>query len=84
MTEDFSTSHPRTLTPEERKARDAVRRADAEQAMREHEAAQKAFYQNRERLKAERVAREAQVKQKAARTTRDRGAPDQTGTPSAS
>ena len=57
--EDFEARAPRTLTPEERKARDATRRADAEQAMREHEAAQKAFYKNRERLKAERLAREA-------------------------
>ena len=50
---------PRIPTPEERKARDAARRADAEQAMREHEAAQRAFHQNRERLKSERLAREA-------------------------
>ena len=60
MTEDYA-SHPRILTPEERKAREVARRADAEQAMREHEAAQKAFYENRERLKAERLAREAQA-----------------------
>jgi hypothetical protein len=61
MTEDFSTRSPRILTSEERKARDAERRADAEQAMREHEAAQKAFYENRERLRAERLAREARA-----------------------
>jgi len=65
MTDDFSVRPPRTLTPEERKARDAARRADAEQAMREHEAAQKAFHQNRERLKAERLAREAKAREKA-------------------
>ena len=58
MTEDYTVRPPKTLTPEERKARDALRRADAEQAMREHEAAQKAFYENRERLKAMRLARE--------------------------
>jgi hypothetical protein len=58
MTEDYSVRPPKALTPEERKARDAVRRADAEQAMREHEAAQKAFYENRERLKALRLARQ--------------------------
>jgi hypothetical protein len=58
MTEEYSVRPPKTLTPEERKARDALRRADAEQAMREHEAAQKAFYENRERLKAQRLARE--------------------------
>ena len=59
MTEDFSVRPTKPLTPEQRKERDAVRRADAEQAMREHEAAQKAFYDNRERLKALRLAREA-------------------------
>jgi hypothetical protein len=58
MTEDFSVRPSRPLTPEERKARDAARRADAEEAMREHEAAQKAFHANRERLKALRLARE--------------------------
>ena len=61
MTDDFATRSPRILTSEERKARDAARRADAEQAMREHEAAQRAFYANRERLRAERLAREART-----------------------
>ena len=61
MTDNFEAHHPRILTPEQRKARDAARRADAEQAMREHEAAQKAFHENRERLKAERLAREARA-----------------------
>ena len=60
MTEDYSARPPKILTSEERKARDAARRADAEQAMREHDAAQKAFYENRERLKALRLAREAE------------------------
>ena len=58
MTEDYAARPPKILTSEERKARDAARRADAEQAMREHEAAQKAFHENRERLKALRLARE--------------------------
>ncbi len=58
MTEDYSVRPPKILTSEERKARDAARRADAEQAMREHAAAQKAFHDNRERLKALRLARE--------------------------
>jgi hypothetical protein len=58
MTEDFQVRQTKPLTPEERKARDAARRADAEQAMREHEAAQAAFYANKERLKALRLARE--------------------------
>jgi hypothetical protein len=38
----------------------AFRQVDAEKAMTEHEVAQKAFSNNRERLKAERLAREAQ------------------------
>ncbi len=58
MTEDFSVRPTKPLTPEQRKERDAVRRADAEQAMREHEAAQKKFYANKERLRAQRLARE--------------------------
>jgi hypothetical protein len=58
MTEDFSVPPKKPLTPEERKARDAQRRADAEQAMREHDVAQKAFYANKDRLKAARIARE--------------------------
>ena len=66
LTEEYSARPPKILTSEERKARDAVRRADAEQAMREHEAAQKAFHENRKRLKAERLAREARDARKAA------------------
>ncbi len=52
-------SQRKPLTPEQRQARDASRRIEAEKAMRDHEAAQKAFYDNRERLRAERLAREA-------------------------
>ena len=63
MTEDFSVRPTKPLTPEQRKERDAARRADAEQAMREHEAAQKAFYANKDRLKAARLARERAEKQ---------------------
>ena len=63
MTGDFSVRPNKPLTTEERKARDAQRRADAEQAMREHEVAQKAFYANKERLKALRQARERAEKQ---------------------
>jgi hypothetical protein len=59
MLDDYSLGPPRVLTREERQARDAARKADAEQAMREHEQAQRAFHANRERLKAERLAREA-------------------------
>jgi hypothetical protein len=47
-----------------RDARKAFRQVDAKQAMTEHEIAQKAFSNNRERLKAERLAREAAEKAK--------------------
>ena len=57
MTEDISYRR-KPLTPEQRQARDATRRIEAEKAMRDHEAAQKAFYANKERLRAERLARE--------------------------
>jgi hypothetical protein len=59
MSRDFSVGSPRILTSAEREARDAARRADAAEAMREYEEAQKAFHANRARLKAERLAREA-------------------------
>jgi len=55
----YDSSERPPLTAVQRKAREAERRADAEQAMREHLRAQKAFHDNRERLKAERLAREA-------------------------
>lgn len=61
MTNLFEPRPPRILTSEERKARDAERRASAEQAMRDHQARQKAFYENRERLRAERLARETRA-----------------------
>jgi hypothetical protein len=48
------------LTPEERRLREMQRRADAELAIKEHEEAQRAFYQNRDRLRALRLAREAE------------------------
>jgi hypothetical protein len=47
------------ITSAEREARKAFRQVDAAKAMTEHEIAQKAFANNRERLKAERLAREA-------------------------
>ena len=50
---------PRPITKAEREARKAFRQVDAEKAMTEHEVVQKAFSNNRERLKAERLAREA-------------------------
>jgi hypothetical protein len=46
-------------TKAERDARKAFRPVDAKKAMTEHEIAQMAFSNNRERLKAERLAREA-------------------------
>ena len=42
----------------EREARKAFRTADAAEAMTEHEASEKAFGDNRARLRAERIARE--------------------------
>ena len=65
--EQISNRQPRALTSEERKARDAVRRAEAEQAMREHRTAQKAFHENHHRLRAERLAREAAREREAER-----------------
>ena len=59
MTQEYEARSPRILTPEERKARDETRRADAAQAMRDHEASQKQLYSNLERLRAERLEREA-------------------------
>jgi hypothetical protein len=47
------------ISKEEREARKAFRQVEAEMAMTDHESAQKAFNENRERLKAERPAREA-------------------------
>jgi hypothetical protein len=59
MTDDFSARPPRILTTELRQARDAQREAEAKEAMRDHEMAQKAFHENRKRLKALRLARKA-------------------------
>ncbi|HLG84373.1 MAG TPA: hypothetical protein VKY22_25470 [Bradyrhizobium sp.] len=58
MSKEFPTERER-LTPEERKAKDAERRVDAAQALREHQLAREASYKNMERLRAERLAREA-------------------------
>jgi hypothetical protein len=52
----FEPSKP--ITKAERDAPKAFRRVEAVKAMTEHEIAQKAFSNNRERLKAERLARE--------------------------
>ena len=61
MSEEFTVRPPRVLNREQRRARDAKRRAEAEQAMREVAAARKAFEENRKRLREERLAREAQA-----------------------
>lgn len=49
-------------TSAEREALKLFRKVAAEKAMTDHEKAQKAFLENRERLKAERLAREAAEK----------------------
>ena len=59
MTKPDEFRPPNPITKAERDARKAFRQVDAEKAMTEHEVAQKAFSNNRERLKAERLAREA-------------------------
>jgi hypothetical protein len=51
----------RAITPAEREARKVFREAEAVKAMTEHERRQKAFHDNRERLKAMRLAREAKA-----------------------
>jgi hypothetical protein len=50
----------KVISPAEREARKAFRQVDAEKAMTEHEITEKAFYDNRDRLRAERLAREAE------------------------
>jgi hypothetical protein len=47
------------MSKEKREARKAFRQVEAEVLMTDHEVAQKAFSDNRERLKAGRVARQA-------------------------
>jgi len=60
MTRTFGEHQPpRPISKAEREARKAFRQVDAVKAMSEHARAEKAFAQNRERLKAERLAREA-------------------------
>jgi hypothetical protein len=52
----------KVITTAERKARKAFRDVEAKKAMTEHEKAEKAFHENRERLKRERLARESDAK----------------------
>jgi hypothetical protein len=49
----------KVISPAEREARKVFKEAEAAKAMTEHERAQKAFHENRERLKALRLSREA-------------------------
>ncbi|SDF28938.1 hypothetical protein SAMN05216337_105028 [Bradyrhizobium brasilense] len=51
----------RTPTGAEREARKVFRQAEAKEALTDYAKAQKAFHENRERLKAERLAREAEA-----------------------
>jgi hypothetical protein len=53
------TSESKVPTQAEREARKAFKQVEAEKALTDHAKAQKAFHENRERLKAERLAREA-------------------------
>jgi len=54
----------RRITPAERAALRVFRQVNTEKPVSEHEKAQKAFHENRERLKALRLAREAAEKAK--------------------
>jgi hypothetical protein len=50
----------KVITPAEREARKAFKEVDPAKAMSDHGRAQKAFHENRERLKALRLARETE------------------------
>jgi hypothetical protein len=58
---DDQTFERKVITPAEREARKAFRAVEAKTAISDHEKIQKAFDENRERLKAERLAREAET-----------------------
>ena len=53
----------RELTREQRAQRHEERQADAQLALQEHDRARRAFYANKDRLRALRLAREAQAEQ---------------------
>lgn len=57
----ISDREQRAPTAAEREARKIFRRAEAKEALTDYAKAQKAFHDNRERLKAERLAREAEA-----------------------
>lgn len=56
------TFEPKLPTPAELEARKVFRQVKAEKALSDHEKAEKAFNENRERLKAERLARQAKLR----------------------
>jgi hypothetical protein len=57
MTDTFER---KVISPAEREARKLFKEADPVKAMTEHERSQKAFYENRDRLRALRLARKAE------------------------
>jgi hypothetical protein len=59
MTDSGNFGQRTPLTKAERAARAAFRKVEAEKALTDQELAEKAFHENRERLKAERLEREA-------------------------
>jgi hypothetical protein len=61
---DHETIQRKQMTQAEREARRVFAAAEAKKALSDHEKAQKAFHENRERLKAERLAREADAPNK--------------------
>jgi len=63
MTDDFSARPPRILTTEQRQARDAQRKAEAKEAMRDHEMGQKPFHENRERPQSAALGAQSRCKQ---------------------
>jgi hypothetical protein len=58
---DDQTFERKAMTPAAREARKVFAAVEAKKAISDHEKAQKAFHENRERLKALRLAREAQA-----------------------
>jgi hypothetical protein len=61
---DSETIVRKPMTPAQREARKVFAAAEAKKALSEPEKVQKAFHENRERLRAERLAREAEASNK--------------------
>lgn len=53
---------PKPISAAEREARKAFKEVDAANLLSEHQLKEKAFFENRERLRAERLAREEKAK----------------------